>query len=103
MAVATSESTGKPVVFGHSMGGYVTLAFAEAYKRVLKGFSVVDEKGFQKDRKAFLQKDKVVIPINNKEKLVEVRYGWEPFTRANLVNAAGLPASTFKLKIQEVP
>ena len=69
-------------------------------KRVLKGFSVVDEKGFQKEIEAFLQKDKVVIPINNKEKLVEVRYGWEPFTRANLVNAAGLPASTFKIKIQ---
>lgn len=24
-----------------------------------------------------------------------VRYGWQPFTRANLVNEAGLPASTF--------
>ena len=24
-----------------------------------------------------------------------VRYGWQPFTRANLVNKAGLPASTF--------
>lgn len=27
---------------------------------------------------------------------VAVRYGWQPFTRANLVNGAGLPASTFK-------
>lgn len=26
-----------------------------------------------------------------------VRYGWQPFTRANLVNAAGLPASTFRI------
>lgn len=25
-----------------------------------------------------------------------VRYGWQPFTRANLVNSSGLPASTFK-------
>lgn len=25
-----------------------------------------------------------------------VRYGWQPFTTANLVNGAGLPASTFK-------
>lgn len=25
-----------------------------------------------------------------------VRYGWQPFTRANLVNGAGLPASTFR-------
>lgn len=27
---------------------------------------------------------------------VSVRYGWQPFTRANLVNAAGLPTSTFR-------
>lgn len=27
-----------------------------------------------------------------------VRYGWQPFTRANLVNRAGLPASTFRLE-----
>ncbi len=25
-----------------------------------------------------------------------VRYGWQPFTHANLVNAAGIPASTFR-------
>lgn len=25
-----------------------------------------------------------------------VRYGWQPFTRANLVNSSGLPASTFR-------
>lgn len=28
-----------------------------------------------------------------------VRYGWQPFTRANVVNAAGFPASTFKIDI----
>lgn len=28
-----------------------------------------------------------------------VRYGWQPFTRANLVNGSGLPASTFKIKV----
>lgn len=27
-----------------------------------------------------------------------VRYGWQPFTRANLVNGEGLPASTFKME-----
>jgi sialate O-acetylesterase len=25
-----------------------------------------------------------------------VRYGWQPYTKANLVNGAGLPASTFR-------
>lgn len=32
-----------------------------------------------------------------------VRYGWQPFTRANLVNGEGLPASTFKIKVNEAP
>ena len=29
-----------------------------------------------------------------------VRYGWQPFTRANLVNAEGLPASTFRTGVE---
>ena len=28
-----------------------------------------------------------------------VRYAWQPYTRANLVNATGLPASTFRLPV----
>lgn len=31
-----------------------------------------------------------------------VRYGWQPFTRANLVNGEGLPASTFRIEVQEM-
>ena len=30
-----------------------------------------------------------------------VRYGWQPFTRANLVNGDSLPASTFKIAVTE--
>ena len=69
-------------------------------KRKLTGFTVVDDKGIEKEIETFIQKDKVIIPVSLKEKIVEVRYGWQPFTRANLVNAAYLPASTFKIKIQ---
>ena len=29
-----------------------------------------------------------------------VRYAWQPYTRANLVNAIGLPASTFRLPVR---
>ncbi len=29
-----------------------------------------------------------------------VRYGWQPYTRANLVNAALLPASTFRIAVE---
>ena len=29
-----------------------------------------------------------------------VRYGWQPYTRANLVNGASLPASTFRINVE---
>ena len=29
-----------------------------------------------------------------------VRYAWQPYTRANLVNTTGLPASTFRLPVR---
>ncbi len=29
-----------------------------------------------------------------------IRYGWQPFTRANLVNGSGLPASTFSARVE---
>ena len=39
-----------------------------------------------------LNTDSLLLPMT-------VRYAWQPYTRANLVNAAGLPASTFRLPI----
>ncbi len=66
----------------------------------VKGFSIVSDKGILMEVKALLQKDRVVIPLTGKEKIVEVRYGWQPYTEANLVNEAGLPASTFQINIQ---
>lgn len=47
--------------------------------------------------KANINKKKVVIVVN--EKPAFVYYGWKPFTEANLVNSAFLPASTFKIKV----
>ena len=32
---------------------------------------------------------------------VRARYGWQPFTRANLVNGEELPASTFEIEVEE--
>ena len=34
------------------------------------------------------------------ENVKSVYYAWEPFTRANLVNEAGLPCSTFKIELK---
>lgn len=66
----------------------------------LRGFKTVNEKGMQQEAKTFIQNNKVVIPINKNQNVVEVLYGWEPYTNANLVNGENLPASTFKMKVQ---
>jgi sialate O-acetylesterase len=65
----------------------------------LRGFKLVNEKGIQRETKAYIRQNQVVIPLDKNEDAAELLYGWEPYTDANLVNAEGLPASTFKLKI----
>lgn len=78
---------------------YAGLQLKTSDEKPLRGFKLVDEKGIQKDAKAYIRKNGVVISLNKNENPVEVLYGWEPYTDANLVNAEGLPASTFRLKI----
>ncbi|MBQ9637657.1 MAG: sialate O-acetylesterase [Prevotella sp.] len=41
----------------------------------------------------------IVVNSPQVEEPAEVRYAWQPFTRANLVNEEGLPASTFKVNV----
>ena len=59
--------TGKCIMIGHSMGGFITLAFAEKYPEMLKGFSLFHSHAFEdsdegktnRDRSIeFVQKDK---------------------------------------------
>lgn len=42
---------------------------------------------------AVIKNGKVIIEVTEKPKYI--RYAWQPFTRANLVNQSGFPASTF--------
>jgi sialate O-acetylesterase len=41
----------------------------------------------------------VILFLNKEDKVINVLYGFKPFTRANLQNEAGLPASTFSIEI----
>lgn len=45
-AILQAEGVTSCVMIGHSMGGYVTLAFAEQYKKVLKGFGLFHSTAF---------------------------------------------------------
>lgn len=42
----------KVTMFGHSLGGYITLAFAESYSQYLKGFSLIHSTSFPDSKEA---------------------------------------------------
>ncbi|RYY09867.1 MAG: sialate O-acetylesterase, partial [Chitinophagaceae bacterium] len=65
----------------------------------LRGFKWRNSKGVENQSRAYIKDNMVIIPLDNNDKPVELLYGWEPYTNANLINEAGLPASTFRLKI----
>ncbi|WP_316757035.1 GDSL-type esterase/lipase family protein [Pedobacter aquatilis] len=66
---------------------------------VLQGFEIEDEKGNHLTVKASVLKNKVHLAVPGGVTIARVLYAWQPFTRANLVNEAGLPASTFSITI----
>ena len=44
--------------------------------------------------------EKIGLDVSTLREPAMVRYAWQPYTRANLVNGDGLPASTFRLKVR---
>ena len=67
----------------------------------LHGFELINEKGERIIPKASIRNDTVYLLIPPGEKIQEIDYAMQPFTRANLINEAGLPASTFTLQKHE--
>jgi pimeloyl-ACP methyl ester carboxylesterase len=49
LEILDHEKIDKTVILGHSMGGYITLAFAEKYGNRLKGFGLVHSTAFADD------------------------------------------------------
>lgn len=62
-------------------------------------FEIADASGVFTPAKAeIINQNQIKVSNMNTLAPKYVRYGWQPFTRANLINAAGLPASTFKIE-----
>ncbi len=71
-----------------------------ANNQVLTGFEMVNIKGYRFLPKAIIRKNEVILPVPDGEHIKTILYGWQPFTRANLVNEALLPASTFSINVK---
>ena len=67
------------------------------------GFEVAGPDGIFHKAEARVEGLSVLLTCPEVTEPVEVRYAWQPFTRANLVNGFGMPASTFKIKVSKRP
>lgn len=72
---------------------------ATADNEPLRTFEVAEEEGFYKPATARIEGESIVVVSPEVAHPRYVRYGWQPFTRANLVGRDGLPASTFRVEV----
>ena len=84
---------------------YVSFDYADGLKAVEEGealrtFEVAGEDQIFYPAKAIVEGKRVKVWSDKVKEPKIVRYGWQPFTRANLVNGAGLPASTFRSDVE---
>jgi sialate O-acetylesterase len=84
----------------------IVISFSNAKKlktrnsEPLIGFEVMSEKGQIFSPTGEIKENKVILALDKNEKIIKVLYAFKPFTRANLENEAGLPASTFSIEIK---
>ena len=68
---------------------------------ILRGLEVADKSGpFSKvdtEKEVKFKGNRIII----ERAAHRIRYGWQPYTDANLVNETGLPASTFEIEVKK--
>lgn len=82
---------------------YLSFDYAEGMKssddQRLRTFELAETEGLYYPATAEIVGNKVKVSSHEVPHPRYIRYGWQPFTRANLVNGADLPASTFRAEI----
>ena len=97
-------SEGPSCIKARAVGELVYLYFENAQKLQAKngpltGFEVAGEDGVYHAAKAEIEGESIIVSCAEVAHPQTVRYGWQPFSHANLVNEAQLPCSTFEKKI----
>ena len=88
------------VVSVHYHAGEVRLVYKNATRLVVKGeqllgFEVAGADGIYHEAKATVDGNSVTLSSPEVTAPVSFRYAWQPYTKANLYNQAGVPASTY--------
>lgn len=65
-------------------------------------FEVAGSNGIFHPATVKIEQNRIILHCPNADLPTAVRYGWQPFTRANLVNEASLPCSTFEITPEKI-
>lgn len=88
-------------------GKYIVVTFdyakglAAADGKTPIGFEIAEEEGLFQAATVRIEGNRIYLSAKGISQPRFVRYAWQPFTRANLVNSDGLPASTFRLEVEQ--
>lgn len=92
-----TQMPGKPTAMLRFAGG-TTLQSADGAP--LRGFEVKGHDGqWHTPDTVIVQGNMLYLPCSTVRRISAVRYGWQPYTDANLVDAHGLPCSTFEVAL----
>jgi pimeloyl-ACP methyl ester carboxylesterase len=80
-ALLTHESISSCILLGHSMGGYITLAFAEKYPSLLTAFGLIHSTAFADSEEKKKTREKSIAIIEE--------YGAMPFLKNTIPNLFG--------------
>lgn len=82
---------------------YVDFDYAQGMmssdRKALRTFELADVEGIYYPAKAEVVGNRLKIDSKQVKQPHYIRYGWQPFSHGNLVNSAGLPASTFRAEL----
>lgn len=83
------------ICFDHAGSGLTT-----AGKEKVRGFEMAGEDGKYIPARVRIRNNHVILTGKKLSDPKQARYGWEPYTDANIVNMDGLPTSTFSTEKQ---
>lgn len=89
--IKSVDFTGNMATITFDYGEALTASDGES----IRTFEIAEREGLYYPAKVEFSDGKIKVWNDNVSNPRWVRYGWQPFTRANLVNGEGLPASTF--------
>ena len=93
---ASTEGTPQVTVSFH----YAEGMHATGGEQTIKGFELAETEGLYFPATATVSNGHIKLTAPQVKRPRYLRYGWQPFTRANLVNKDNLPASTFRATIK---